>query len=340
MNATQIYERIRHGIGQRINGTELLIDLVDSCPGKCPTCPVGTDPRRDGNRMSLDLFRRILDKAEKEFPGGIRKTQLYRWSDPLMHPDLHLFIAECVARGIRCSTSSFLQSTTCDFEAVAASGVTEFRVSFSGSDMRKYQTPATPERFMAKFEMLAKLDWHPNTERVMFIHKYKNNTHEIPLMERYARDHGFRPVAFPATFMVYDRIIEKSYTPEDMETISWLTETPEANIARHKRRPHADDYCLMQEKEVTLDSRGNMQLCQLMFPAKYRMGNFLDTPLKDLRKKVREHPMCKRCKPTGVGHYSLIFADPAIDPEPVLTADEKKYIEEYRLHDPIHWEEM
>lgn len=338
MTITQIYERAYHKIGKRVNGLEFLIDVVDACPGACRSCPVGTDPRRDGNRMTLDLFRRILDKAQKET--RVRKIQLYRWSDPLIHPQIHLFVAECLARGIRCSTSSFLQTTNCDWEAIAASGVTEFRVSFSGSDMRKYQTPATPERFMSKFEALAKLSWNPRTEKVMFVHIYRDNKREIPLMKRYAEVHGFRPVAFPATFMSYDRIIEKNYTPQDIETISWLTETPEANIARHRRRPDAGDYCLMQSGEVTLDSRGNMQLCQLMFPAKYRMGNFLDTPLKDLRKKVREHPMCKRCKPAGVGHYSLIFADPAIDPEPVLTADEKKYIEEYKLHDPIHWEEM
>lgn len=325
MNVEQTVENFLQRLPWRRRNQEFLIDLVDSCPGACPTCPVGVQPRRNGHRMSLDTFKRILDKAQSEC--NVWKIQLYRWSDPLMHPDIHLFIEECRKRGIPSSTSSFLQSTLCDWEKVAASGVTEFRVSFSGwRKMHIYQAPATAERFIRKFDMLSALKWHPDTAKVFFFHEYKDNADEIPYAREMAEVSGFKFVTFPATFMVYDRIIE-GYTEEDLKTIAMLTETPEENIARHRRKPDANDWCSMQEREVVLDSYGRMNLCQMMFPKQYQMGDFLTTPLSELRAKVMQHSMCPRCKAKGVGHYALIFSDPAKDEDTVAVANEGKYQE-------------
>lgn len=325
MRIEQRIENFVERLPWRRRNQEILIDLVDSCPGQCPTCPVGVQPRRDGHRMSIELFRQILDKAQSEC--NVWKIQLYRWSDPLIHPKIHEFVEECERRGIPSSTSSFLQSTLCDWDALAVSGVTEFRVSFSGwKGMHRYQYPATPERFLKKFDMVAALPWHPKTAKVFFFHEYKDNRDEIAPARELAESHGFKFVTFPATLMVYDHIIE-GYTKEDEETISWLTETPEQNIARHRRKPHKNDWCSMQEREIVLDSYGRMQLCQMMYPAKYKMGNFLSTPLSELRSQIMRHSMCPKCKAKGVGHYALIFSDPAKDKDTVAVANEGKYKE-------------
>jgi hypothetical protein len=311
----------------RARSQEFLIDLVDACPGACPTCPVGVQPRRDGHRMDLDTFRRILDKAQKECK--VWKVQLYRFSDPLIHPTIHEFVEECVRRGLRCSTSSFLQGTNCDWDKLAASKVTEFRVSFSGwKNMHIYQKPATTERFLKKFDMVAQLPWAKETAKVMFFHKYKDNLDEIERAKVLCESHGFKFVTFPATMMVYDHIIE-GYTDEDQGTLAMLTETPEQNIARHRRKPDANDFCSMQEREVILDAYGNMRLCQLMYKEKYVIGNFLETPLAEMRKKIMQHPMCPKCKAKGVGHYALIFNDPAVDVDTVAVANKGKYKGEY-----------
>jgi sulfatase maturation enzyme AslB (radical SAM superfamily) len=323
MKIEQKVENFIQRLPWRRRNQEILIDLVDSCPGACPTCPVGVDPRRNGHHMSIDTFRRILDKAQSEC--NVWKIQLYRWSDPLMHPDIHLFAEECYRRGIPSSTSSFLQSTTCDWYKLAASRVTEFRVSFSGwKNMHIYQKPATAERFLKKFEMLSKLPWAEETAKVFFFHEYKDNRDEIAPARELAESHGFKFVTFPATFMVYDRIIE-GYNDEDRKTIAMLTETPEENIARHRRKPDANDWCGMQEREIVLDSYGNMQLCQMMFRKQFKIGNFLTTPLDKLRAQTMKHSMCPKCKAKGVGHYSLIFSDPAKDEDTVATANEGKY---------------
>ena len=330
MGISRIANRIPGRVGQEIRkllwtrGTQLLVDIVDSCPGACKSCPVGIQPRRDGHRMDIDLFRRILDKVQME--ANVYKIQLYRWSDPLIHPQVHRFVEECNKRGIRASTSSFLQATNCEWDKLVESGVDEFRVSFSGwQNMHIYQKPATAERFIKKFEQVASLPWPETTKKTMFFHKYKGNLSEVDAAYHLAANAGFKFVALPATFMLYDRIVNGSYTEEDKETIALLCETPEENIARHRHRPKASDYCSMQEDEIVLDSRGRMQLCQMMYPPEFKVGSYLDEPLADIRKRIMRHPMCVPCKAKGVVGYALCYEDPAISSDPVGLRDKQKY---------------
>jgi hypothetical protein len=303
---------------------QLLVDIVDSCPGACPSCPVGVQTRRDGHKMDIGTFCAILDKATRE--ANLRKVQLYRWSDPLIHPKVHLFVNECAQRGLRASTSSFLQHTTCDWDELINSGLDEFRVSFSGwKKMHIYQKPARAERFVEKLEFISKLQWPKSVKKTMFFHEYKDNLDEREPARRLAEDNGFRFVSFPATFMMYERIIDGSYTEEDRALISLLPETPEENISRHKKPPKVTDRCAMQEDDITLDSYGQMQLCQMMYLPEFKMGSFLATPLKELRQQILAHPICPRCKAKGIGHYALIFGEPAVLNDPVKVADKDKY---------------
>lgn len=316
-------EHVIGWMSKKLFGETYLIDLIDACSFGCKTCPVGVQPRRDGHKMTIDKFRDILDRAQSQ--GKIRRVQLYRWSDPLLHPDLHLFVDECRSRGIRCSTSSALKNWNCNLVDVIESRPDEFRISFSGwKNLSKYQVGNTIERFLSCFEQVVSLPRHSETTWVMYFHQYKDNIDETERARRMAEDNGLKFVAFPATFMVYDHIIE-GYTEQDKETLALLTETPEENIARLQSKPNASDYCNMQEKEVTLNSRGEMQLCQLMYKEKYKVGDFMQVPLAEMREQIKSHSMCVKCKTKGVGKYSLIFADPYVSTDPVAEANQEKY---------------
>jgi hypothetical protein len=282
--------------------------------------------------MTIDMFREVLDKLQFKDKINIHKIQLYRWSDPLLHPDLHKFIAECNLRGIRSATSSVLQAMQCDLEKVIAAKPTEFRVSFSGWEkMHIYQKGARPERFIENLKRLAYMPTHPETKRVFFFHRYKTNRHEEDRARVLAEDYGYHFVPFEATYMVYDRIVEnytgeKPYEAWEIKDIDMLTETPEQNISRLKHKPTSNDYCSMQKREITLDSHGRVQQCQMMYKENFIIGNVMHRPFKEIRKDIVNNPFCKTCKASGVVSYARIFGDPAVKPVPKETADKGKYL--------------
>jgi hypothetical protein len=207
------------------------------------------------------------------------------------------------------------------------SGLAEFRVSFTGwKHMRYYQYPATPEKFLKKFEYINSLPCHPDTKKVMFFHYYKDNAGDAFGAEAIAKANGYEFVAFDATYMMYDRIVNQSYLPEDAEILSRLPETPEENISRFKHQPRKDDYCELQEKEVVLDSYGTMKQCQLMgFMDGFDRGDFLREPLSVIRERIMKDPMCPKCKACGVPGYSLIFADPVVHKNAAEVANIGRY---------------
>jgi len=117
-------------VGEKVNGVQINIDLVNACVLACPSCAVGSIATPRKGKMTPDLFRRILDKAEREF--RVRRVMLYIYSDPCMHKDLHVFVQECTNRGIDTWISTMLQATSCDFAKVIEARPTEFRISFPG----------------------------------------------------------------------------------------------------------------------------------------------------------------------------------------------------------------
>jgi radical SAM protein with 4Fe4S-binding SPASM domain len=300
-----------------------LIDVIDACSLRCPTCPTGVQLPRDGARMSLDMFKKILDKGQKEC--NIMKVQLFRFGDPLLHPKIHEFIEECNRRGLKTGVSSALQATNCDWQKLAASKVTEFRASFSGwKNMHIYQKPAKIERFLEKFEMVSHLPWAKETTLTMLFHEYMDNKDEIGPARELAESHGFKFIPIPAQMMVYDNIVN-GYSPRDHATLDLLFQTPEEDITRLKHAPTGEEFCGMQEREVTLDAHGNMRLCQFMYTTDYIIGNYLERPLKEMRKEIINHPWCVKCKTKGLVGYSMCYADPVTSKNPVKEVGGAKY---------------
>ena len=315
-------EKLKNRIGKRLKGLTLYVDVIDMCPLSCPTCPTGVQGRRPEIMMSPGTYKRILEKATSECK--IRKVQLYRFGEPLLHPDLHEFIEIGHKYGIKSSISTTLQVVYANMEKVIEARPSEFRISYSGKEMHRYQRGSKLGRFLENLHKLDRLPRYSETRWVMFFHIYKDNFDEIAPAKELAKEYGYDFVPFPATFMVYDHIIE-GYTEKDLKTLAMLTETPEENITRLAKKPSPKDYCNMQEGEIILDAKGQMYLCQLMYKPKYIVGDFLTTPLKDLRKIIMKAPMCLKCKEMGIGKYSLIFGDPSFVRDPVKKADKRKY---------------
>jgi hypothetical protein len=268
--------------------------------------------------MDIDKFKQILDWA-----GHVRRVMLYVYSDPCMHPLLHMFVQECTDRGIDSWISTVLQATTCKFDKVIEARPTEFRISFAGWDhMSYYQGGAKKEVFNRKIRKVCKLPRYPETDWTMAFHVYRDNQHEIPRAKKLAEKHGLKFVALPCIFMVGEKVVRKDYSEQDLALIDRLVETPEDAIASMK---HDRTYCQMW-KQITLDACGGIYLCQLLYGDEYLIGNF-NTPSvsrNKIIKTMKNHPFCQQCMASGMHTYQYCYEDFTKYDDPIVYAEKKR----------------
>lgn len=283
-------QRIRRDVAEKlkIRETMFIVDIINACSLRCPSCPVAAYGSRGGKMMNFDTWKKILDKAQRELK--ISHIQLYSWSDVLLHPQADQFIREATGRGLATYISTMLQRIHCDFASVIEARPRELRVSFPGwKHMSYYQKGADPKRFDETFAKIVKFPRHKETVWTMIFQWYKDNLDEFPRVKKLAEDNGFRLFILPAIFMIPEKIVSSQYTNKDKELIARLLETPEECIAgmRYRRM----DYCQCWD-QVTLDARGDVMLCQLVYEERFRLMNFLNTPISDIRKAIRSHSFC------------------------------------------------
>lgn len=305
-------------LGQRINGISMEIDIVGRCVLFCPTCAVGSIGGRRAAKMSIETFKKIMDKATSE--SKVRKVQLYVYTEAGMHPDLHLFVQDLTDRGIESTLSTMCQSTLCDWAKVVEARPTELRISFPGWEkMTKYQKGAKPELFDKNVEKLCSLPRHKETAWTMAWHLYNDNGDEYPRVRALAEKLNLKLVVLPAIFMVLEKTVRNQYSEADKEIISHLIETPEQAMSRMKKRTYCDLW-----KHICLNVHGEVMLCELIYEDEFKIGSFLDTPLSGLQKKIRNHSFCTDCISCGGNQYQACYADFHKSSDPVGEANRKR----------------
>jgi MoaA/NifB/PqqE/SkfB family radical SAM enzyme len=315
----KLYHQFHDWAGMKVNGVSVNIDLVNGCCLACPSCAIGSMGTKRKGVMSISLFKKILDKLESEC--RIRHLQLYMYSDPCLHKDLHLFVGECTKRGIKTWISTMLQITNCDFKKVIEARPTEFRISFPGWEkMEYYQKNAKPEKFDKKFQEVTKLPRYPETIWTMAFHVYKDNYGEIDRARQLAYATNLKFVPLPAIFMPLEKYVDQYYTEQDKELIGHLIESPEEGAKTMKRT----DTCVMW-KQLAIDANGDLYLCQLVYEERFRLGmNFLEHPLSDIQKKIRTHPYCGKCLEMGGNVLQECYAEFTGGPDPIGEANKRR----------------
>ena len=316
MNQIQL---MRRDIAEKLKRRETLfvIDIINACSLRCPSCPIGTYGTRGGRLMPFDLWKLILDKAQRETK--ISHAQMYSFSDACLHPELHRFVQEATDRKIGTYMSTMLQRTRCSFAKVIEARPTEFRVSMPGwKHMAYYQKGAKPELFDKTFAEVMRLPRHKETLWSMVFHWYKDNLDEFPAVKKLAEDNGLKLVVIPAIFMIPEKIVSGEYTEQEKELISRLLETPEECVAGMKER--TTNYCQCWD-QITIDSQGDVMLCQLVYEDRFKLMSFLDNPISEIRKAIRSHSFCSGCLAKGVNAYNELYADFTVSEDPIGDMD-------------------
>lgn len=286
----------------------VIIDIVGSCNLSCPSCPSGGVNGNQGGRMSLEMFRRIIAKVAQENPGTT--VALFNWTEPLLHPQVPEFIETIGEFGLKSRISTHLNNLQ-DPHRLALSNPDAITISLSGFTQEVYaigHQDGDIEIVKKNMRRLSEAlcEKRATTEVTVYYHKYLHNLPEVDRMREYAESLGFKFGAGWAYYMPIERVHDyvEGRLPES--SVAFVESRFALNIRRAvaATKPYRAEPCKLPSTLLTLDCRGNVQLCCGVYDAqRFNIGSYLDTPLKVIEQKLQTHSYCGECAAHGLHIY-------------------------------------
>jgi len=287
-----------------LRGTTVGINILGNghCNLSCPSCPVGNFDFGKTKTMDLPLFKKILDKVQREVK--IRWVWISEYSEPLLHPKCHEFISELTRRGLPSFISANLNYMP-DMNPVLGAGLTGMRISLSGFTQEYYgyyHTGGNIDVVKRNMERLSETNKKYHVPVTVFFHRYRDNVHEMSPMREFAKTLGFDFDSCQA----YYRPIEKALSyvtgvkiPQaDTELIERLAEPL---LVRMGNANKIKSPCRSHYKQLEILSDGTIPACCHSTFDENKLsvdGNkikYLDWSIKDIRKIQRKMKICDTC---------------------------------------------
>ncbi len=287
------------------------IDIVGACNLSCPSCPTGNSaevavPR---GQMSVDLLERILRKATSEC--DVRSVQLYNWTEPMLHAKLPEMIRIVRSHRVSCGLSANLNIMR-NIEQVMEANPENLRITVSGFTQDTYAWThrqgdiEAVKRNMVDVAKALKSTRATTRVTVGFL-RYLGNHEDEGRMKRYAESLGFEFEPLWAYFMPLEKVLAFA---ELGSSSMLLSQDDQALIARlalpldraiEAARTHAAAPCKLRDSQMALTFQGDVMLCCTVYdPSRYKLANFLSTPLDELQAMKFRHALCGRCMSHGL----------------------------------------
>jgi pyruvate-formate lyase-activating enzyme len=177
----------------RLKPRDYSIDISGSCNLKCISCPRAThsNKERDGGFMSLETFKKVINKLKKEDP-FVGNIQLYQWGEPTLNKELPEMIAYAKRKGISSAISSNLNLDV-DYKRIIRAEPEWFRISSSswGKDYEISHTGGDWSKFLHNIKVVSKLrkEFYPSMKIELYYHIYKHSIGEpLKKMRQLAKD--------------------------------------------------------------------------------------------------------------------------------------------------------
>jgi MoaA/NifB/PqqE/SkfB family radical SAM enzyme len=284
------------------------IDILGSCNLACPTCPQGNSDVAIPNKlMDVDLFRQILNKAERETT--VSGVGLFNWTEPMLHPKCGEFVRELKLRKIPCHLSTNLNVIR-NLKSTLNEDPTTLRISVSGFTQENYKTThAKGDIEVVKANMLELSTYLRNNPRLttvvaVLFHRYKHNADDEVLMREYSMRLGFRFDTVEAYIMPLETVIKRwDRVLPPMEIEAKLLNSLDSVKPLCKKVKGMS--CHLQIRELTVDCLGDVHTCCALFDPKLsRIGNFLSSPVAEIQDLKFKSKTCTRCIASGGHAYS------------------------------------
>lgn len=201
----------------------LTIEPTNICNLHCPLCVTGNGTMERANgRMSFDAFTRLID----ELGDRVMYVVFFNQGEPFIHRSFTDFIAYAHRRGIYTTTSTnahYFDAATA--EATVRSGLDTMVISVDGATQEtysRYRVGGSLEKVLQGIRNLVTAKRRLRRKTPYLFMQFllmKHNEHELPAMERLAKELGV------------DRLLKKNIQVETLaEAREWLP-----NEERHRR---------------------------------------------------------------------------------------------------------
>ena len=270
-----------------------LIDIIDVCQLKCPTCARGTRLMTNTSKsMSIDLFRKIVKKAKSE---GYDEIGLYNWTEPFLSKNLPEYISivkefDCVCR---VSSNLSLKRRFDIIEKSLFAGLDNLIVSVSGYNQEVYEINHRGGKISyvkENLEYISKLqnDGVINTKTCLKFIRFDYNICEEPLLQEYAK-------SLSIDFEVIDGVCHPDRPVNLYDSEESILDCMK-NYVPIKIFEMDKEICSLILDTISIDCSGNAYLCcaKPNYPI-LRVGSYLDMTKNDILMKRYMHPVCKSC---------------------------------------------
>jgi len=249
--------------------------------------------------MQPGFFNAMLKRIESQI--RIKYVLLYSFSEPFLHPQLHLFVHKLKSHHIKRVMISTNLSRPYNLERVMAAGLDELRISVSGFEQGEYfHTGRDMKQFIEACARLKDMNRHGCKASLIF-HRYKTNQHEFPRVQEFAKEHGFDLIEEQAFIIPFEKFIYDSWTEADRKLIGHLILTPEQKLAQTER----SQFCYYQQQQIVIDANGKVFLCRHVFSDAYIVGDIMKDSIWEIRRRMRADLFCVKCKAAGLNRYTV-----------------------------------
>lgn len=279
------------------------IDIVGGCNLRCPTCPVANQSNMPKGLMQLDLFKNILNKIKKESQPPYPDIWLFNWTEPLLHPDIHLFVRAVKQAGLTCFLSTNLNIGE-RLEAVIAENPEQLKVSLSSFKQNIYgktHARGNIERVKKNLVELARLIEKHQASTQVFIghHLYRNTVEEQAEIAHFAHQLKFGYAPSPAILAPIEEVMKLIATgksePLGELRQQFLQDPVDIPKALAAKRSGTKD-CELRFNMTTLQYDGQVNLCcgttqKIAATPTY----FMEKSFEELEALKYNNPFCKKC---------------------------------------------
>jgi radical SAM protein with 4Fe4S-binding SPASM domain len=283
----------------------IMLEPTNRCTFKCAFCPTGDlnllakTPRRPLGDMSIELFKKIIDDLNDFSPSIIKRVQLFKDGESLLHPDIIEMIEYTkkskVVKEVDITTNASLVDDDMALNLVN-SQIDTIRVSFEGSIDNEIYKKITKTDFT--------YDQIKENFYKLYLAKKKKNLMK-PYLEAKIIDTGFSKEKIDKFFNDFKDIADE-ITVDPLVDRKKLT----GKIIKGQKELLINKVCSVPFYNLTINHDGSVSVCCVDWNYTTIVGDLNESSVYDVwhgdkmyefrkmhvNKEASKHNLCNKCE--------------------------------------------